>query len=250
VEHIPQLDGRPDSQQDPVPPNVTHEFVPGLVECAIREPRGNTNHPGCDRVTLDVWARRTAQRLLAQQLPRRWAHTQGAAHRAEQVAQVLPSADRPHLVAAAWFHDIGYATELVDTGFHPLDGARFLAHAGVPGRVCALVAYHSGAKAVAELLGLADQLASFAEEQGPVRDALWYCDMTTSPDGRPVSFAGRIREIRSRRGMADPVVRALATNYSERAAAVRRTERLLDITPSHESEPGPAAAPGAGDNNE
>jgi hypothetical protein len=80
---------------------------------------------------------------------------------------------------------------------------------------------------VAELLGLADQLARFAEEHGPVRDALWYCDMTTSPDGRPVSFIDRIREICARRQSADPVVRALATNIGERAAAVRRTEELL-----------------------
>jgi hypothetical protein len=54
--------------------------------------------------------------------------------------------------------------------------------------------------------------------------------MTTGPDGRPVSFADRIREIRARRGLADPVVRALATNCVERAAAVRRTKRLLDTT--------------------
>ena len=33
-------------------------------------------------------------------------------------------------MAAAWLHDIGYAEELLDTGFHPLDGARFLASAG------------------------------------------------------------------------------------------------------------------------
>ena len=176
---------------------------------------------------MHVWARHTARRLLAEQLPRRWAHTRGVGHRAEQVAKALPPAERSMLVTAAWLHDIGYATELVDSGFHPLDGARFLAHSGLPTRICALVAYHSGAAAVADLLGLADQLSQFAEENGPVRDALWYCDMTTSPDGRPVSFADRVREIRARRQPADPVVRALAANGSERAAAVRRTEELL-----------------------
>ena len=64
-----------------------------------------------------------------------------------------------------------------------------------------------------------------------MRDALWYCDMTTSPDGRPVTFTDRIREIRTRRQSDDPVVRALATNGSERAAAVRRTEQLLRPSP-------------------
>jgi putative nucleotidyltransferase with HDIG domain len=126
-----------------------------------------THHSASSRTRRigTVWARRTARRLLAAQLPRRWAHIRGVGHRAEQVAQVLPPADRPVLVTAAWLHDIGYATQL-DTGFHPLDGARFLAHSSVPPRVCALIAHHSGAAAVAELLGLAEQLAQFAEERG------------------------------------------------------------------------------------
>lgn len=42
--------------------------------------------------------------------------------------------DRDLLVAAAWLHDIGYAPELRDTGFHPLDGARHLEALGAPAR--------------------------------------------------------------------------------------------------------------------
>ena len=38
------------------------------------------------------------------------------------------------LVAAAWLHDIGYAPELVETGFHPLDGARYLRREGLMNR--------------------------------------------------------------------------------------------------------------------
>ena len=36
------------------------------------------------------------------------------------------------LVAAPWLHDIGYAVEVTDTGFHPLDGACYLASPGAP----------------------------------------------------------------------------------------------------------------------
>jgi hypothetical protein len=61
--------------------------------------------------------------------------------------------------------------------------------------------------------------------------------MTTSPDGRSVSFADRIREIRARHQSADPVVRALDINGSERAAAVRRTEQLLHTTDAADSKP-------------
>ena len=45
--------------------------------------------------------------------------------RARGLAPVL-GADADLLEAAAWLHDIGYAPSLVATGFHPLDGARYL----------------------------------------------------------------------------------------------------------------------------
>jgi putative nucleotidyltransferase with HDIG domain len=175
-----------------------------------------------------VWAGRTAQRLLADEMPCRWAHTQGVAATAVRVGRrVLSPPDRPVLVAAAWLHDIGYATQLRATEFHQLDGAQFLARSGIPHRICGLVAQHSGAAAVVELLGLGDQLAQFPDEHGPLRDCLWYCDMTTSPTGHRVTFPQRLTEIRARRGSHDPVVRALAINGPERAAAVQRTEHRL-----------------------
>jgi hypothetical protein len=93
--------------------------------------------------------------------------------------------------------------------------------------VCALVANHAGAAAVADLVGLAGALAVFDDERDAVRDALWYCDMTTGPDGRSMTFDERMAELRGRRSADDPVVRALAVNERERAAAVRRTEERL-----------------------
>ncbi|MEU3270020.1 HD domain-containing protein [Saccharomonospora sp. NPDC006951] len=176
---------------------------------------------------VSTWARQLADRYLAEELPRRFAHVRGVGQRADQIAGILPAEEQDLLVGAAWLHDIGYAAPLADTGFHQLDGARFLAAEGLPGRVCALVAHHAGAAAVARLCGFADQLSEFEDEHTPLRDALWYCDMTTSPDGEPVSFPDRMAEIRRRRGPDDPVVLALAANGDERAAAVHRTEVLL-----------------------
>lgn len=174
-------------------------------------------------------ARSTARRLLGD-LPRRWVHSQGVGRKAEGVALALDPVDRPVLIAAAWLHDVGYAAMVRASGLHQLDGARYLAELGFPGRVCGLVAHHSGAASVAALVGLGPQLAEFPNERGPVRDALWYCDQTTSPDGLPVSFRTRMVELRARRGPDDPVVRALADNGAERAAAVHRTEsRLLSV---------------------
>src|SRR4051812_14989627 len=91
-----------------------------------------------------------AQALAAQLLPPlgdRWRHVQRVAQRASDLAPTLalPVPERSLLVDSAWLHDIGYAHEVVRTGFHPLDGARFLETIGFPRRVVCLVAHHSGA---------------------------------------------------------------------------------------------------------
>lgn len=245
---IRRLASRLVREHDEVPPSLVREwierasarfsdapvqdFVPLLVEREVRASARNftSTVPEMSGTWLSDWARNTARRLLATELPRRWAHTAGVARRAEQVARVLPVEQREVLVAAAWVHDIGYAAELTDTGLHSLDGARFLRRAGISERVCGLVAHHSGASAVAALIGLAEGLAEFADERGRLRDALWYADMTTSPDGHPITVEERLGEIRDRRGPEDPVVKALAINGGERLAAVRRIHRLLRRT--------------------
>ena len=51
-------------------------------------------------------------------LPRRHAHTLGVGRAAEQLTTDTT------LIAASYLHDIGYGTP--ETGFHPLDGAKFL----------------------------------------------------------------------------------------------------------------------------
>src|SRR5215469_5618898 len=141
-------------------------------------------------------AEHLAQALLQDSLPRRWAHVQGVAARARSLAPVLGT-DADLLEAAAWLHDIGYAPSLVVTGFHPLDGARYLRDAQrADAMLCRLVAHHSCAIIEAGERGLADVLSS---EFGPAPDVLasvlTYCDMTTSPDGQPVPVERRLAEI-------------------------------------------------------
>lgn len=202
-------------------------YVPVLVERLVRERLGRQVDAPLDEVSLTTWSWLTTRRLLAEELPRRWAHSRGVARQAERIAAAFPPGEAEVLVASAWLHDIGYASTVAVTGLHQLDGARYLVARGVPFRVCALVAHHAGGAAVADLVGLADGLAIFDDERGPVRDALWYCDMTTSPDGRPMTFDERMAELRGRRSADDPVIRALAVNGPDRAGAVRRTEERL-----------------------
>lgn len=177
------------------------------------------------------WARDVARDLLAEVLPRRWAHVQGVAGKAERVAESLALTGEA-LVAAAWLHDVGYAPGITDTGFHPLDGARYLAGLGAPERVVNLVGRHSNAILEAELRGLGRQVAAFPDEVGALRDALWYCDLTTSPAGDPISAMERMREIRQRYGPGHIVTRFIIEGAPELLAAVERTERRLAGEPA------------------
>lgn len=171
------------------------------------------------------WA--VAAELLAASLPRRWAHVQGVAARARIAAAGLGE-DAEQLVNAAILHDVGYAPKVALTGFHPLDGARYLAALGAPARLVNLVAHHSCATLEAELRGLSAELVEF-EDEGPtvVRDTLWWADMTTDPDGGVTSLVDRVAEIQDRYGPDDVVSCFVRCAWPELEAAVHRTERRL-----------------------
>ncbi|HEX5117444.1 MAG TPA: HD domain-containing protein [Pseudonocardiaceae bacterium] len=183
---------------------------------------------------LSGWATLVARRHLATAMPRRWAHVQGTARQAEYIGNhLLPADERDLLIAAAVLHDVGYATPLARSGFHPLDGAWFLADAAAPPRLCALVAHHSAAAVTARLRGLSAELAEFEDERSLLRDALWYCDLTTDPDGELTTFDERIADIRARHGPDSVNVRALDSGgLAERTAAVRRVDSRLQATRS------------------
>ena len=78
----------------------------------------------------------------------------------------------------------------------------------------------------ARLRGMQTEMTNYTDEQCPLRDALWYCDLTTSPDGRPVSALERIAEIKERYGPGDLVTRFITDASCELLAAVQRTEAL------------------------
>ena len=167
-----------------------------------------------------------ARRLLAGSGDR-WDHTREVAARARSVAAVVPDEDRELLVDAAWLHDIGYSPEVADTGFHPLDGARYLLAVGAPTDLVGAVAHHSCARFEAEERGLASELETFAEPSEAVMDALAYADMTSGPTGHTVTVEDRLAEILERYGPDDPVHRAISRARVDLVTAVRRTEIRL-----------------------
>jgi hypothetical protein len=159
---------------------------------------------------LAAWAQDLARTLLADALPRRWAHVQGVAARARTLKPSLDAA-ADLIEAAAWLHDIGYLPELAATGLHGLDGARYLRdiHHAEP-LLCRLVAHHSCAVIEAEERGLARVLTrEFAPQPRPLADALTFCDMTTSPDGEQVHVCNRLAEIHDRYGSGHLVSRSI-----------------------------------------
>ena len=176
------------------------------------------------------WAFHVAEAKLADVLPRRWSHVQGVARQARTL-RPISRADHDLLEAAAILHDVGYAPELVRTGFHPLDGAVYLAEIDAPERLVQLVAHHSFAAHEATLRGLSDELSWFRDDGGMIRDALWYCDLTTSPDGDEVGVRERLQEIQQRYGAAHLVTRFITEASDELTAAVDRTaERLAAVS--------------------
>ncbi|MFF0471495.1 HD domain-containing protein [Micromonospora zamorensis] len=158
--------------------------------------------------TLGDHAAEVAEQQLASALPRRWSHVRAVGSKARRLVRLIPPDDHEMLVAAAWLHDIGYAPTVRDTGFHALDGARWLLHHGFPSRLAGLVANHSCASYEAQERGLAEDLAvEFPLEESPTSDALWFADMTTGPDGQDLSVEERLAEIRMRYGPDDIVTR-------------------------------------------
>ncbi|CCK32172.1 metal dependent phosphohydrolase [Streptomyces davaonensis JCM 4913] len=178
---------------------------------------------------LTDWARDLAESLLSEPLPRRWAHSQGVAEKAQSLTGIMGK-DAELLWAAAMLHDIGYAPSLATTGFHPLDGARYLRdRSAADERLVRLVANHSCALLEAEERGLRGELeAEFPvlDDAGLV-DALVYCDMTTTPDGTPTSVDARLAEILTRYDHDSIVGRFIRQADEELRAAVYRVEARL-----------------------
>ncbi len=184
---------------------------------------------------LTDWAYPLSESMLAEPLPRRWTHSLGVAERARTLSPLFSEHDADLLEAAAVLHDIGYSPSIAVTGFHPLDGARFLRNQeGADERVVRLVAHHTCALLEAEERGLREELAAeFELERHDLVDALLYCDMSTTPDGTPTTTTARIAEITDRYGRGTIVARFIERAAPEiHAASQRIADRLAEATSS------------------
>ena len=157
-----------------------------------------------------------ARRLLAP-VDGRDEHTAAVARRAVELAPAVPAEDQRLLVIAAWWHDLGSAPELVRTGFPPVDGALYLASEGHSPRLCGLVAHHCAAMYEAEERGLAETVAGWPREQGPVPDALWMAGTATGSRVEPAVDGGPMTGLTRSRARSDI------------DAAIERTKERLTV---------------------
>lgn len=174
---------------------------------------------------LTRWAAETAEGLLSP-LGRRWQHVKAVARLADVVGVALGPGEHGTLRAAALLHDVGYAPTLAVTGFHPLDGGRFVRDQGYE-EISRLVAHHSGARYEATLRGF-----HYFEDEFPFLDsaldqALTYCDLTTSPAGDRVTLEERVQEIAQRYGAEHTVSRAVNACFPEFERARQATEARM-----------------------
>lgn len=177
---------------------------------------------------LSDWAEGHARDLL-RPLRRRWWHARAVAETARELGSELMPPDAEVLVAAAYLHDIGYTPGLASTGFHPLDGARYLRALGLE-RLAGLVAHHTGARSEAKLRGLQPALAEFDDEHSLVSAALTYCDLTTGPSGERMTPEQRLNDVEARYGAGSPVTQGLGAAWPELTAGVHHVERLRRTT--------------------
>ncbi|BBX30468.1 HD domain-containing protein [Mycolicibacterium alvei] len=199
------------------------------------------------RVSLDVErARQIAEALLADAVPRRWSHTIGVATTAAELAKVLAPESADEIVCAAWLHDIGYAPCLIDTRFHPIDGAAYLAayvgmSGGIPAEVVGLVAHHTGAAFEAQERGLQHLLAEYAVPEAAKLAILSCADLCTGPDGSSVNPGDRLIEVLTRYPADHPVHRAITKSAPLLVAHARRVLAAAEAARNAEQRQGAPA---------
>lgn len=174
---------------------------------------------------LETWAVELAEELLSE-TGRRWTHDVGVLALAREIRGTFGE-DGELLVAAAALHDTGCSPQVRRSRLEPLDAGWYLESVGAPERLTNLVANLDCAQLEAELRGLDSLLARFPDEEGPVRDALWYCCLTVGPDGERTTLEARAAELPERYSHEPIILRYFELAMPELAGAIERTERLL-----------------------
>ncbi|MET8655124.1 HD domain-containing protein [Nocardia aurea] len=168
--------------------------------------------------------------LLAPLTEARRAHSLAVGRRMECVAELLPVQLRDDATTAAYLHDVGYGHP--ETGFHPIDGARFLRDLGYSRVVCHIVAFHTAAVVEASVRGLdASVFDEFRMDDvdgiDTADDFMWWADLSTGPNGEDFTVDQRLAEILKRYEPGSVVHTAISRAEPQlRMAAHRASESM------------------------
>lgn len=180
--------------------------------------------PNCDSPVLVSW-RRTCWTASGP-----GSSTLGPARHALEIQDILDEPWRSAIVPATWLHDIGYRPGVGESGFHPLDGARFLEAGGWSSEICRLVAWHTAAGTEAQMRGLLPQMQAHPRPPQRAVDAITWADITSSPTGESVGPEERLAEILIRYPAGSLVHRSITACRSELLAAAARVELHLGVS--------------------
>lgn len=153
--------------------------------------------------------------------PKRCRHILEVAQRVRQSAEELrrlpggSKIDVNEAYCAALLHDIGYLPELRDTGFHPIDGARFLIRRGYP-RLAELIICHSNSPEQAQLKGLEEINVS----SDIIAKLITFWDVQIKQGGELVSYEDRLIDVLERYGVE-------SQEYQAHKLAESRISRIL-----------------------
>jgi hypothetical protein len=152
------------------------------------------------------------------------------ADQVNEASYLLDGRWRLAVADAAWLHDVGYSPHVTSTGFHPLDGARWLRDRDWPMATCRLVAWHTNAWVEGSLRGLDHELAvEFEPPPEMAANVLAWADLTSSPTGEEWSVGRRVRDILSRYPADSIEHRAVADAASALRRAAREVESRLGL---------------------
>jgi hypothetical protein len=176
-----------------------------------------------------------ARRLLSDDSDR-LAHCRYAAELAALAVDALGLQDAESIVAAAWLHDIGHASGLARTGFHPLDGALHLASEGWPHATVLLVAHHSHAAVLAPYFGVESQMAVLDHVPGEADDILAFADVRSGPTGMGTMYDQEFDQTRASRARSPLVPDDVwVARYGLLRATANRIAGVLNAHPSASS---------------
>ena len=173
-------------------------------------------------------AARPLARALLSGVGTRFAHSQGVVRQVRRADWLVDARWRSAITRAAWLHDIGYSEHVADTGFHQLDGARWLRDHGRLLDWCRLVAWHTGSDVEGRLRGLHAELVAEFDPPPPLATAiLTWADVTTSPVGAMWTAERRLTDILERHPADSIVHRAIVATWPSLLLAARTVESLL-----------------------